>query len=156
VFIKYENGIQIYENYTQLELTTITEMNKLLDEHLFVMEQSFSVKRGLAKAMKISQLANAYFQHAQPWNKSKDNTVVLTVAINFVLFCATLLEPFIPSLCHKIIARLNFNGKLEIDKFKIILMNHKLQKETKMLFKQITTLDIKCLRVLLSQSLLYS
>jgi len=95
-----------------LKLTDSVE--EKLQEYIESMEE-VKLKNGLKTVMAVSSLGNQYFQHNKPWESvSSEDTkpragTVTAVGANVVLLLATLVEPFMPSVCQKILHQLQLD-----------------------------------------------
>ncbi|KAL3681854.1 hypothetical protein R1sor_024810 [Riccia sorocarpa] len=94
------------------ELTSALGANvgQLVKEYVEAMEK-VKLKQGLRTAMNVSSLGNLYLQDSKFWKLYKEDqaacAVVLKTSVGLVHLLATLLEPFIPSFSHKVLAQLN-------------------------------------------------
>ncbi|CAK9193472.1 unnamed protein product [Sphagnum troendelagicum] len=94
----------------ELTATFGKEVQRVVKEYLDAMEK-VRLKAGLKAAMNASSLGNLYLQDSKFWKLYKEDppacAVVLKTAVGLVHLLATLLEPFMPSFSHKVLAQLN-------------------------------------------------
>lgn len=86
------------------------KVKSTVDEYIKSME-AVKLKGGLKAAMQVSSLGNQYLQDSQFWKLYKEDkpscAIVLKTSVGLVHLLATLLEPFMPSFSHKVLAQLN-------------------------------------------------
>ncbi|KAG6546532.1 hypothetical protein Mapa_012081 [Marchantia paleacea] len=94
----------------ELTITLGAKVGELVKEYVEVMEK-VKLKQGLRTAMNVSSLGNLYLQDSKFWKLYKEEpaacAIVLRTSLGLVHLLATLLEPFMPSFSHKVLAQLN-------------------------------------------------
>ncbi|BBN15558.1 methionyl-tRNA synthetase [Marchantia polymorpha subsp. ruderalis] len=93
-----------------LTVTLGEKVGELVKDYVEVMEK-VKLKQGLRIAMNVSSLGNLYLQDTKFWKLYKEDppacAIVLRTSLGLVHLLATLLEPFMPSFSHKVLAQLN-------------------------------------------------
>lgn len=105
------------ERWTDLEKSTITEINRVLEKYFDAMERIW-IKDGLKHVMEISSLGNKYMQDAAPWNSLKSGDKkragdVMCFIANIISLLASIAEPFIPGFTRKVRAQMNLPNPIE-------------------------------------------
>ncbi|KAL7714485.1 methionine--tRNA ligase [Entamoeba marina] len=121
---------------TDVETTTITEINTLYKTYLETME-NVELKKALKTAMSISFIGNKYMQDCAPWVVIKNDTSrakdIIYFALNILYFVSLILDPFIPEFGSKVRTQMNlplinlpeqfgflFDGNTQLGKVEII------------------------------------
>ena len=76
-----------------------------------------NIDRALKKILEFSAHFNQYFQHKEPWKKSKGTNNCVYLSVNAARSIAIALFPFLPESAEKIWNQLNLKGKVEEQKW---------------------------------------
>lgn len=104
------------ERWTDVERTTVEEINKVLASYFDAMEHIW-IKDGLKHVMEVSSIGNKYMQDTAPWNvlKSGDKqraADIMNFMANIIALIAAIAEPFIPGFTRKVRAQMNLPNPL--------------------------------------------
>jgi len=84
-----------------------------------LMEQNH-LDRALKKILEFSAHFNQYFQHKEPWKKTKGTNTCVFLSVNAVRSMAIALYPFIPESAQKIWSQLGMPGNVSEQRWKTI------------------------------------
>jgi len=84
-----------------------------------LMEQNH-LDRALKKILEFSAHFNQYFQHKEPWKKTKGTNTCVFLSVNAVRSMAIALYPFIPESAQKIWSQLGIPGNVSEQSWKTI------------------------------------
>eukprot|EP01085_Mycamoeba_gemmipara_P003962 Mycagemm_TRINITY_DN10272_c0_g1::TRINITY_DN10272_c0_g1_i2::g.3962::m.3962 type:complete len:754 gc:universal TRINITY_DN10272_c0_g1_i2:76-2337(+) len=106
----YKGEVPALGTQTEKDKTFVAQVQKELTEYIALLD-AVHIRDPTRVIMSIAALGNGYLQDEQPWVLIKSNpercATVINLSVQLSKLLGTLLNPYAPDVCHRILAQLN-------------------------------------------------